>query len=247
MIVYFAGVNTNHFCEAFIGRHVLETFTDPRPQRIYGRYRAVFKSMALDCGAYSALSQKVPLNIHEYGDFCLQHGAFYDWISSVDSIRGGVEENLRNWQTLSDRGLETMPTYHQGEPISVLRDYCSQAERVALGFKRNPDGSLFGGELPFLNEAFSHIPSTTKIHGWAMTGYTDRYPFASVDSATWNHELRALRAVRPEYQQGFTLDHLTDSELIEIIQKKYDRLPRMERWEGRRPPAQQRDLFSGAA
>ena len=58
--------------------------------------------------------------------------------------------------------------------------------------------------------------------------------------------------MRPETQRGFSLDHLTDSELIELIQKKYDRLPRTEKWLGSvetlpAPVKAQRTLFSEEA
>lgn len=238
MIVYFAGVNQTHFCERFIGRHVLETFTDSRP--LYGRYRATFASMALDCGAFSELRTGKAVDLGEYADFCLEHGAFYEWVASVDSIRGGVAENLRNWQALTDRGVESMPTFHQGEPISVLQEYCSRSARVGLGFQRP-----IQNEAAFLDAAFNVIPSHVKVHGWAMTNYTARYPFASVDSTSWLHELKALRAVQTT-QQGEPFAHLTDGELIEIIQKRYDRMPRMKLWQ-HRPASQQFHLFRETA
>ncbi len=226
MIIYFAGVNQIHFCESFAGRTVLETFTDSRP--LYGRYRALFASMALDCGAYSELTTGVPVDIHEYADFVDEHGAFYDWVASVDSIRGGVAANLANWQFLLDRGIEAMPTYHQGEPLSVLLDYCSRSPRVGLGFQRPIDNAE-----AFLDDAFAVIPASVKVHGWAMTNYTGAYPFASVDSTSWLHELKALR-VASTTQQSRAFGHLTDRELIEIVQKRYDRLPKNLRWGGRR-------------
>jgi hypothetical protein len=233
VIVYFAAVNQTHFCEAFAGRHVLESFADSR--KLFGRYRATFKSMALDCGAYSELRTGKPIDIHRFADFCHQHGRFYDFVASLDSIRGGVKENLDNWCFLLDRGLDVVPTYHQGEPVSVLQEYCARAPRVGLGFQRDEHNRTHD-EIPFLDQAFAVIPSDVKVHGWAMTNYTARYPFASVDSRTWLFELKALR--NAQTTQGRAFDHLTDGELIEIIQKRYDRLPRMREWAGVEPAVQ---------
>lgn len=238
MIVYFAGVNQIHFCEQFRGRHVLETFTDSRP--LYGRYRATFASMVLDCGAFSELRSGVPVDIGEYAAFCAEHGDFYEWVASVDSIRGGPRENVANWRALLDRGIESMPTYHQGEPVSLIREYVSQVDRLGLGFQRP-----IQNERAFLDEAFSHIPPHIKVHGWAMTNYTADYPFASVDSTSWIYELKALRACQTT-QQGDPFAHLTDGELIEIIQKRYDRLPKMRKWQ-LRPFAKQAQLFKETA
>lgn len=228
--MYFAAVNQTHFCEAFAGRHVLESFADSRP--LFGRYRATFKSMALDCGAFAKKVRggQMKIDLGAYADFVAEHGAFYDWIASLDSIAGGVAENLRNWQFLLDRGLETMPTFHQGEPLSVLADYCSQSPRVGLGFQRDENGQIVPGAEAFLDSAFSAIPAMVKVHGWAMTNFTARHPFASVDSRTWLFDLKALR--KAQTTQGRAFDHLTDGELIEIIQKRYDRLPRTKEWSG---------------
>ena len=234
MIVYFAGVNQIHFCEAFRGRHILESFADQRP--LFGRYRATFAGVGLDCGAFSDKS----IDIGAYAAFVHEHGEFYDWVASLDSIRGGVSENLSNWQDLRDRGINAMPTFHQGEPIAILRAYCEQSARVALGFQRPIQNAR-----AFLDEAFSNIPPHVKVHGWAMTNYTARYPFASVDSTSWLHELKALRATQTT-QQGEPFAHLTDGELIDIIQKRYDRLPRMKLWQAR-PYSKQLGLLKESA
>lgn len=238
MIVYFAGVNQIHFCERFMGRHVLESFADVRP--LFGRYRATFASMVLDCGAYSELTTGVSIDLGEYAAFCEAHGDFYEWVASVDSIRGGVSENLSNWRTLMDRDIDAMPTFHQGEPISLIREYCSDSSRLGLGFQRP-----IKNERAFLDEAFAHIPPHVRVHGWAMTNYTASYPFASVDSTSWLHELKALRVTQTT-QQGEPFAHLTDGELIEIIQKRYDRLPRMKKWQVR-PYSKQLALLKDSA
>lgn len=243
MIVYFAGVNQIHFCERFADRHVLETFTDSRP--LYGRYRATFASMALDCGAYSAMRAGTKIDLGEYAAFCLEHGDFYEWVASVDVIDGGPRDNVRNWQALLAAGVDAMPTVHQGEPMSLIREYCSGSPRIGLGFQRDANGQLASGSRAFLDEAFSHIPPHISVHGWAMTNYTAHYPFASVDSTSWLYELKALRSVQTT-QQGEPFSHLTDSELIEIIQKRYDRLPKMKKWQAR-PFAKQLGLLKETA
>jgi hypothetical protein len=239
LIIYFAGVNQTHFCERFIGRHVLESFSDSRP--LYGRYRAMFESMILDCGAGDKRHrQGASVKLHAYADFCLEHGDFYEWVASADDINGGASLNLNNWQFMLDRGVEAVPTFHQGEPISLLEEYCSRAGRIGLGGKDRP---IRDAEA-FLDAAFSVIPQRVKVHGWALTNYTAKYPFESVDSKSWNHELLALRDLKTS-QRGDQLAHLTDGELIEIIQKRYDRMPRMQQWEGRR--REQFGLFAKAS
>jgi hypothetical protein len=223
VIVYFAGVNQHQWCQAFRGEHVLESFADV--QKLMDRYRPLFASMVLDSGAFSEMTTGKAIDLGRYADFCHEHGAFYRWVASLDSITGGVDANIDNWQALEKRGVSSVPTFHQGEPWSLLTDYCKAAPRVGLGFQRPIENAR-----SWLDECFSRIPEGHKVHGWAMTSYTD-YPFESVDSRTWMFELRALMAV--EGQGADALRCLTPGELLDIVTKKNERLPRAERWSGR--------------
>lgn len=234
--IYFAGVAQHSWCDWFGGLHVLESFADV--QGLMDRYRPTFASMCLDSGAFTEMTTGKPIDLGAYADFCLQHGHFYDFVASLDSIRGGVAANLANWQALKDRGVAAVPTFHQGEPMSLLRDYVASAPHIGLGFQRPIENAR-----AWLDECFGHISAGTRVHGWGMTSYTD-YPFHSVDSRTWFHEARALLSV--EGQGAEALRCLTQRELLEIVQKKYLRLSKRRRWEGERP-AVQGNLFGEAA
>jgi len=223
VIVYFAGVNQTHLCEMFKGLHVLESFVSM--PRLLERFRPTFASVALDCGAFTAMNLGVTIDLAEYGDFVEQHGAAYDFCASLDSIDGGVAVNVSNYEALRKRGLKVTPTWHQGEPVSLLDDYCRDSDRVGLGFQRpiqDPEA--------FIDSAFDRIPSHIKAHGWAMTSYTD-WPFHSVDSSTWLFEVKALLGVSGQGSEAIRC--LTMGELIGIVQKKYERLPKRHRWSGR--------------
>ena len=223
--IYFAGVNTQHLCSAFAGHHVLESYADGGGRKLLERYRPTFASVALDCGAYSEMTTGKPIDLAAYIDFCLEHAAGYSWVASLDVIGGGPEENVKNWQSMLAAGVEAIPTFHQGEPFSLLSDYCAAAKRIGLGFKRPIQNAR-----PWLSECFARIPAGFPVHGWAMTAYTD-FPFDSVDSRTWFFEMRALMSV--EGQGADALRCLTPGELLEIVIKKYERLPLRERWEGK--------------
>lgn len=224
-LVYFAGVNQSHWCDSFAGLRVLESFADVRA--LMDRYRPTFKSMALDSGAYTEMTTGEPIDLGELIEFCHEHGRFYDWIASLDSITGGVEVNVSNWQEMRRRGVHAIPTFHQGEPLSLLRDYCAETKMLGLGFQRPIDNAR-----PWLDSCFAEIPADILVHGWAMTSYTD-YPFYSVDSRTWFFEVRALMGVQG--QGADALNCLTPRELVEIVQKKYLRGAKRVRWQGARP------------
>lgn len=233
--VYFAGVNQSHFCEAFAGLDVLESFADIRP--VMDRYRPTFASMVLDCGAYTELTSGKPIDLGSYSDFCLEHGAGYEWVASLDSIGGGPAANVANWQAMLARGVHgAMPTFHQGEPLELLRDYCRETKRIGLGFQRPIKSAR-----EWLASCFAVIPPGVQVHGWAMTAYTD-LPFASVDSTTWLWEMKALQGAHGQGAEA--LRCLTTGELIAIVQKKYQRQAKRARWEGK---PQQADLFAETA
>ena len=100
--------------------------------------------------------------------------------------------------------------------------------KVGLGFQRpikDADG--------FLGECFSRLDRGVRVHGFAMASerFTRIYPFASVDSATWIHELKALSAITG--QASDVLQFLTQGELLKLVLLKYERLPMATAWAGR--------------
>lgn len=226
--IYFAAVNTTNLCEAFVGLHVLESFADVR--RLMDRYRPLFKSMALDSGAFTEMNTGEAIDLGEYIAFCHQHGAFYDFVASLDSITGGPDVNVRNWREMRDRGVQAVPTFHQGEPFSLLEDYCRETKMLGLGFQRPITNAR-----EWLSECFNRIPRDVLVHGWGMTSYTD-FPFYSVDSRTWFFEMRALMSV--EGQGSSTIQCLTPSELLGLVVKRYLRLPLRAKWNGKDSGAQ---------
>jgi hypothetical protein len=215
------------------GQHVLESFAnliDDGEEGNLSRYRLTFASMALDPGAYSNLTSekrgKGPLvTIDGYIEYAARHGEFYDWCASFDDITGGAEGNRRNWERCRAANIpRLMPVFHQGEPWPLLEEYCSASEFVGLGFQRP-----IRDEPAWLDACFSRIPSRTWVHGFAMTSYL-RWPFRSVDSKTWLHEL--LDLMKTSGQGRSALRYLTQPEMLDIVKKKYHREWRQDRYRG---------------
>ncbi len=145
-----------------------------------------------------------------------------------------IVNNPGNLQRMRDAGLNPMPVFHQGEPWSVLEELAT-CGMVGLGFQR----PIKCAE-EFLDGCFSRIPHGTYVHGFAMGNerYVGTYPFGAVDAATWWYELKALLALKG--QGSDVLQYLTQSELIAIIVKKYNRMPKATAWAGKK----QLDLFT---
>lgn len=232
-IIYFAGPAQHSLCSWMDGHHVLESFAnliDDGEDGNLSRYRLTFKSMALDSGAYSNMTARRAgkpdkVTMEGYIAFAKAHGEFYDWCASYDDIEGGAPGNLRNWVACSAAGVpRLMPVFHQGEPWSLLEEYCAASPYVGLGFQRP-----IKDDAAWLDGCFARIPERAWVHGFAMTSYL-RWPFRSVDSKTWLHEL--LDLMQTSGQGRKALRFLTQPEMLQIVLKKYQREWRDDRWRG---------------
>lgn len=232
-IIYFSAAAQHSWCSWLEGHHVLESYANnlgEMPDSM-ARYRETYASMCADPGVYANMTaerrgDRPVVTIDGYIPWAVQHGAFYDFCASFDDITGGPEANLRNWIRCRDAGVpRLMPVFHQGEPISLLREYVAAGGGyVGLGFQRP-----IKNEATFLDACFAEIPSTWWVHGFAMTNYL-RWPFSSADSKTWLHEVLAMEA---ESGQGKSaLAYLTKRELLDIVVKKYKRQWRRDLWRG---------------
>lgn len=242
-IIYFAGPAQHSLCSWFSGHHVLESYAnlidkkkDPVTKEAYSeegnlsRYRATFASMALDPGAYSNMTaerrgEKPLVTIDGYIKHAVKHGAFFDWCASYDDITGGPDGNRRNWERCKAAGIpKLMPVFHQGEPWSLLEEYCAGSQYVGLGMQRP-----FENELAFLDGAFSRIPEGRWVHIFAGTSFLE-YPATSWDSTTWKNEM--LDLMRTSGQGHTALRHLTQPEMLDIVLKSYPRRLKQARYYG---------------
>ncbi len=231
MIVYLASPTTQLHAEMMAGCDVLESFAIKATAAWAVRYRPTWRHIMLDSGAYSEMTTSKKVDLGAYIDFAAAHRAAYEEIVNLDAIAGDVAArvaiSLANLQKMRDAKLDPMPVFHQGEPWSVLIDLASVG-RVGLGFQRP-----IRCADEWLDGCFSRLPTTTRVHGFAMAGerFTGRYPFHSVDSATWIHELKALSALTG--QGSDVLHYLTQGELLKLVILKYQRLPMATAWAGK--------------
>jgi len=231
MIVYLASPSNPLQADALCGAHVLESFGLYANKQWMVRFRPTFASLMLDSGAFTEMTSGKKIDRGQYIAFCQQHKAAYAKIVNLDVISGDVASRVdsgkRNLQAMMDAGIDALPVFHQGEPWSVLTEYASTG-KVGLGFQRPIKCAD-----EFLDECFSRIQPSTKVHGFAMTNaeYTGRYPFDSVDSATIWYEYQALLSLSG--QGSDVMQYQTPRELIEIILRKYHRLPMATAWKGK--------------
>jgi hypothetical protein len=235
MDIYLASPSNQHQAEMMKGFDVLESFALTATCQWMERYRIAFRKRMLDSGAYSTMTTGKPIDLGKYIEFAVQHGAAYEVIVNLDVISGDVtarvDEGMRNLRRMRDAGIDALPVFHQGEPWSVFAEMTS-CGKVGIGMPRDKNGRMHHVE-EFLDECFSRLPGCVYTHGFALANekYTKRYPFSSVDSATWFHELKALMCV--EGQGADVLKYQTTGELLELVLRKYRRMPTATAWAGR--------------
>jgi hypothetical protein len=138
----------------------------------------------LDCGAYSAWTQNIHIDHREYMEFI--KGSGIKRYASLDVVVDW-KQSMKNFKIELKAGLNPIPCYHYGEPIRVLEQYCEMTNHVAIGGLSTL--LKFGKLTPFLDSCFSIAAKRrTPFHGYAVNTVSvmEQYPWASVDSTTWN-------------------------------------------------------------
>lgn len=160
--------------------------------------------LMIDSGAFTAWTKGKKVKIDEYIKFIKDNNEIVDedFIVNLDVIRGGKEDKatqfdfnesaklgFQNWQYLKDRGIKSMPVFHQGENLMWLEKIIEQCDKV--GISPNND---FTDEIKdkWLYECFLTIKRKQMLgkvwtHGFGITSakLLFKYPFDSADSSAW--------------------------------------------------------------
>ena len=141
----------------------------------------------VDSGAFSAFTSGVEVDLQEYIEFCHQWKDRFDVIASLDVI-GDWKKTAENHQVMRKEGIESIPTFHIGEPYSALRRMVQDDEYIALGIAgRQSERSLMFNWLTKCFSIIAHERPKCRVHGFALTGFDvmDSFPWYSVDSSSW--------------------------------------------------------------
>jgi hypothetical protein len=170
----------------------------------------------LDSGAYSAWTLGATINLDDYIEFIKRNEHLLDFYINLDVIPGS--DGQRHWrsdqiekaaaasycnqQRLRDAALKPIPVFHQGEPFKWLDRYLQDGEPyIALA---PSDGGV--NALPWLDDCFALLKGRlhVKVHGLGLTTplILHRYPWASVDSATWLKQSSVGQIPIPLYRDG---------------------------------------------
>ena len=171
----------------------------------------------LDSGAYSAWTQGVEIDIHEYIKFIKEHKDLLTIYTNLDvlpkvgddqaGLKKSAELTLENQKIMEGEGLTPLPVFHVGQPFSFLEYYVDNYDYLGLGaMVGKPKSTL----IPWLDSCFSDFicdgegMPKIKIHGFGITALDMlfRYPWYSVDSTSWVMTGRMGSVYIPRYKNG---------------------------------------------
>jgi len=141
-----------------------------------------FQKIFLDCGAYSAWTKGIKINLEEYTDYCKDLSGKVDVVAALDVIGDGWA-SLRNWEYMKMRGIDAIPTFHFGDELEILDIYSKNADYIAIG---GTVGIPRKHVAEFSSLVFSKYPSH-KFHGFGIQSIQllSGLPFYSADATTW--------------------------------------------------------------
>lgn len=183
----------------------------------------------LDSGAFSAWSKKANIDIDKYIEFCLHYQDKITYIVNLDvipatpgqkrippeEIERSASLGWRNARKLLKAGIplsKLIHVFHQNEDFSWLEKMVLQFEYIGL----SPANDRTTAEkIMWLDRCMPYVtnPDGTakiKFHGFAVTSHAlmERYPWYSVDSASWTLMAATGGLVIPDFQKPYVAPHL---------------------------------------
>lgn len=144
-------------------------------------------NLFLDSGAFSAQSQKTPVDLNEYIAFIKKNEKYLEAYANLDSI-GDWKQTWKNQEIMEKKGLSPLPVYHMEDPLDCLYR-CLEYDYFCLG---GMAGASIPARIHFLDKCWRIICKEDgmpkcKVHGFGMSAPSlmMRYPWYSVDSSSW--------------------------------------------------------------
>lgn len=145
----------------------------------------------LDSGAFSAFTKGVEIDIEQYAKFIRDNGEHWSVKANLDVIGDTGEASWQNLKTLESLGADVFPVFHYTDEERYLTKILDE------GYEFFALGGLVGASRKKLIEWLDRIWARylidsdgrprRKVHGFGLTDQVLmlRYPWYSVDSASW--------------------------------------------------------------
>jgi hypothetical protein len=194
MKLYFAGCETDFHRITVAkcgGTRILATYyaMEKKNKESMQKFFDTAKGMDifLDCGAFSAFTKNLVINIKRYMQFITDYK--FTTYAGLDVI-GDAVKTIENNEIMRKEGFKPIVTFHRGSDFKYLRLILNAGyEYMALGGLAGLDVGA-SQRVMFLDNAFKEILKYNpkiKVHGFGMTGedIMRDYPWHSVDSTAW--------------------------------------------------------------
>lgn len=151
----------------------------------------------IDCGAYTAFTQGVTIDIDNYIQYINNIIDYIDIFASLDIIGGGDvqgsdKKSYENYLYLKEHCKDKhklLPTYHQGDDIQYLYKYLQDddIDYIALGGLVGSTKSILDNFFQTCYKVIQKVRPNIKVHAFGMTSkpLLKSYPFKSADSTAW--------------------------------------------------------------
>lgn len=157
------------------------------------KHRYHYRDWCMDSGAYSAWNSGKKIDIDKYVDTCLEIRSKDKTLSDIialDVINDGktskmetAKQSLKNALHMKERGVEAIPVFHFGEDYGILAEYCAAFDKVGLSCRF---GELVDDSIKFYDQCFARSwPKRFHSFGWMEDFVAVKWPFHSLDSASW--------------------------------------------------------------
>jgi hypothetical protein len=163
-------------------------------------------NLILDSGAFSAWTKKKQIDLDAYADFALEYLDCFNYIVNLDVIPGEWKqknmtpemieeasiEGWRNYKRLLRKGIpreKLIHVFHQKEDFKWLHKMMDEMDYIGLS---PANDHTTDSKLYWLDDCMRHVTNRDgwpiiRFHGFGITSIRAiiRYPWYSVDSASW--------------------------------------------------------------
>lgn len=160
--------------------------------KLFARYfTPPYPDVFCDSGAYSAWSLGMPINVKAYAEWVHKWKHLFTVHANLD-VKGDIDAGLKNQEYLESQGLNPLPVFHGGEPMSVLEDMIQKYPYIALGGLAGSTQSGSREMWRFVTKCFEVASGRSVFHGFGMTNWQlmKAFPWYSVDSSSWGSGFR---------------------------------------------------------
>lgn len=181
------------------------------------------ENLILDSGAFSAWNNNAQINLKEYIAYCLKYLDAITYVVNLDiipaqpgqkkisaeEIEYSASEGWHNAEKMLRAGIpksKLIHVFHQGEDFKWLQRIVDKFEYIGLS---PANDRTIQEKKAWLDSCMPYVTDSKgfpiiKFHGFAVTAYTlmERYPWFSVDSATYTQQAGRGVIYIPKYKNG---------------------------------------------